>query len=121
MTNNETLLTLMSLPPSQFSGVCRTADGFYIGRAVGDLGYNHFLGRPARVHDGPGRTQMLVTWTKLTADERRAVIRLAANPPDGQPILLLEDFGIPIEDDDEPESREFVAPRAKAKKGGRGR
>lgn len=90
------LLKLMNLPPSQFDGVCRTADGFYIAQAKGDLGYNHFLGKPSAPHAGPGRDMMLATWASLSPDDKRAVLALAARPTDGAPILLHEDFGVPL-------------------------
>jgi hypothetical protein len=98
MNANEALLRLMNLPPCRFDGVVRTSDGFYLGRVKGDLGYNAFLGKPKPPHPGPGRDLTLNTWGKLTPTERRAVLALAANPPDGAPILLAEDFGVPVEE-----------------------
>ena len=95
MTTQETLLALMNLPPSKFSGVVLTTDGFYIASVHGDLGYNHFLGKPAPVHDGPGKTQMLSVWNRLTVQERDAVYQLADNPIDGHSIPLHEGFGVP--------------------------
>ena len=90
----ETMLRLMNLPASRFEGVVRTADGMYIGQVVGDVGYNAFLGKPAPVHDGPGRDNTLRIWDALTAEEQAQVRAVAACPSDGQPIPLA-DFGVP--------------------------
>lgn len=98
MDTNRTLLKLMNLPPGRFAGVCRTTDGHYIAQIHGDVGYNAFLGRPAPPHDGPGRDSMLATWHSLTPRDKAAVISLAANPIDGEPIDLAADFGVPVEE-----------------------
>ena len=98
MEPKEALLRLISLPPSCFSGVCRTSDGFYIAQAKGDVGYNHFLGKPSPPHSGPGRDGMLAIWVKLSKGERLAVLSLAAHPIDGSPIRLAQDFGVPIDE-----------------------
>lgn len=95
MTPTEAMLTLMSLPLSHFDGVCRTSDGCYLAKAKGDVGYNHFLGKPSKPHAGPGRELMLKTWNSLTVVERAAVLTLAARPMDGVAIPLHEDFGVP--------------------------
>ena len=94
---SETMLRLMSIPTSQFDGVCRTSDGYYIAQRKGDIGYNHFLGRPSPPHDGPGRDQMLKVWGALTKEEKVEVLALAASPIDGSPILLHKDFGVPVD------------------------
>ena len=99
MTTQDTLLSLMNLPPSRFSGVCRTADGYYMASAHGDVGYNHFLGKPSPPHDGPGRDLMLKVWHELTETERLVVVHLANHPIDGTPIRLAEDFGVPVKED----------------------
>jgi hypothetical protein len=96
MTTQENLLRLMNLPIGTFAGVCRTADGYYLARKHGDLGYNAFLGRPAAPHAGPGREHTLHVWHSLSPVEQIAVIQLAANPVDGAPILLEQDFGVPV-------------------------
>ena len=98
MEPKEALLRLMCLPPSRFSGVCRTSDGFYLAQVKGDIGYNHFLGKPSAPHSGPGRDAMLATWVKLSKKEQRAVLFLAAHPIDGSPIRLAQDFGVPIDE-----------------------
>jgi len=95
MTTLETVLGLMNLPLSRFSGVVRTSDGHYLARSRGDIGYNHFLGRPAPLHDGPGRTNMLKVWSGLTDEQKAAALLYALIPPDGCPLLLHEDFGVP--------------------------
>ncbi len=95
MTTRETMLKLMSLPVSRFDGVVYTSDGCYIAKAIGDCGYNAFLGKPQPVHNGPGRDQMLETWAGLTPTERKAVHVLAAAPGDGSPIPLSKHFGVP--------------------------
>ena len=99
MEPKEALLRLMCLPLSQFDGVCRTSDGFYMAMAKGDIGYNHFLGKPNPPHPGPGRDMMLATWAKLSNDERQAVLSLAAHPIDGCPIRLAKDFGFPTNEE----------------------
>ena len=98
MEPKEALLKLMCLPTSRFDGVCRTSDGHYIAQVKGDIGYNHFLGKPSPPHPGPGRDGMLMTWTKLSKQERQAVLFLATYPIDGLPIRLAEDFGVPIDE-----------------------
>ena len=32
----------------RFAEVTVTSDGFFLGRALGDVGFNHFLGQPSR-------------------------------------------------------------------------
>mgnify|MGYP001583711959 CR=1 FL=1 len=98
MEPKEALLNLMCLPTSRFDGVCRTSDGFYVAQTKGDIGYNHFLGKPSLPHPGPGRDKMLTTWAKLSKEERQAVLSLAAHPIDGLPIRLAQDFGVPIDE-----------------------
>lgn len=98
MDTNKVLLTLMNLPPGRFAAVCRTTDGHYIARVHGDIGYNAFLGRPSLVHEGPGRHATLMLWNELSPAERAAVLALAASPPDGEPIDLAGDFGVPMEE-----------------------
>jgi hypothetical protein len=94
----EIILALMNLQAKRLDAVCRTSDGYYMGQAAGDIGYNAFLGRPEPVHDGPGRQAMLKVWAGLSDDEREAVLRLADNPPNGAPLLLVADFGVPVEE-----------------------
>ncbi len=96
MSAQETLLKLMCVPTSRFDAVCRTSDGFYLARPIGSVGYDAFLGQPKPPHDGPGRDLMLDTWNALSDAERRQVASLAANPGDGSPIRLAEDFGVPV-------------------------
>lgn len=96
MTN---LLRLMNLPPSRFSGVVRTSDGFYIARENGDIGYNAFLGQPSPLHEGPGLEHTLSVWNSLGKLDRQMVVTLANKPLDGLPILLERDFGVPLEED----------------------
>ena len=94
MSAYETMLRLMNLP-SFYDGVVRTSDGHYIAKKAGDLGYNHFLGKPSPVHDGPGLQRALSIWEELTPAEREAVHAVAASPGDGSSIPLGRDFGIP--------------------------
>ena len=89
MTN---LIRLMNLPRSIVS-VSRTVDGHYIGMDAGDVGYNHFFGKPAPIHSGPGLEATLALWATLTEAERLDV-RLAARNAEGSPIPLSE-FGLP--------------------------
>ncbi len=92
--SRKTMLLLMNLPASRFDGVVRDGSGNYIAQVIGDIGYNAFLGRPAPVHDGPGRDNTLQIWNGLTAKEQAQVRAVAACPGDGQPIPLA-DFGVP--------------------------
>ena len=93
MTTQENLLRLMCLPLSRYACVVRTTDGYYIAQEHDDIGYNAFLGRPSKLHPGPGLDQTTRTWAGLTDTERLAVKALADNPLDGMPIPLA-DFGV---------------------------
>ena len=92
MDAESTLLRLMNLPRS-FVGVVKTVDGHYIAQTEGDIGYNHFLGKPQPVHAGPGLENTLRIWSSLTVKEQQAVRAVATSPVDGQPIQL-SDFGL---------------------------
>ncbi len=91
------LLALMCIPQRfGFVGIVRTADGFYCGRCEGDIGYDHFIGRPSKPHPGPGREAMLRAWGDMSPERRAAVLRYCAAPPDGVPIPLAREFGVPV-------------------------
>ena len=96
MSMNETLLKLMCIPTSTFQDVVKTSDGYYLGMAHGDIGYNAFLGQPRRPHEGPGRDSMLRVWTGLTRDERLGVLMLAQ----AKGVDLHGEFGVPREGHD---------------------
>ena len=71
----------------RFAEVTLTSDGFFLGRAWGDIGFNHFLGTPSAA--AIGRTQTL--FKKLSKDHQAELLRtLHARriPP--------ETLGIPI-------------------------
>jgi hypothetical protein len=51
--------------------VTETSDGFFLGRARGDIGFNHFLGRPSQA--ALGRTRRL--FAQLNERQKEAVIR----------------------------------------------
>ena len=76
--------------------VIRTSDGFFLGRAWGDMGFNHFLGNPSQA--AVARTQRL--FGRLSSDHQQELIRRLAAcgiPPDtfglpspnGKPHLAL--------------------------------
>ena len=87
------LIKLMNLGPTGAVDVVRTSDGFYLGQAPGDIGYNMFIGRPSPVHEGPGLEHTLAVWESLTVQERNAVRMRCNHPLDGERIPL-SDFGI---------------------------
>src|SRR3990167_5095972 len=91
------LMRLMNLGghPANLEAVCRTSDGFYMGREAGDIGYNVFIGKPSAPHAGPGQDMMLTHWKSLDRTAQIAVIALAIRPGDGSPIPLERDFGVP--------------------------
>jgi hypothetical protein len=94
----DTLLRLMNLPDgmrANVAAVMRTSDGFYQLMDRGDCGYNRFIGKPARLHAGPGLDRTRELWASLTAEQRAAVRRAAANL-DGP--VRLEEFGILADD-----------------------
>jgi len=65
----------MNLEPLELQQVMRTGDGFYIGRQLGDIGFNAFLGRPS-----PGPFGVSESWRKfrkLSFSDRREVVRFA--------------------------------------------
>ena len=67
-----------------------------MGEVAGDIGYNIFIGKPAKPHPGPGRDLTLAIWNSLSEQERKQVLTLAAHPPDGSPIPLAQEFGLPM-------------------------
>lgn len=94
----DTLLRVMCIPGPlrlQIIQICRTSDGVYLFRCEGEIGYDHFLGKPYPVHPGPGLEWTTQIWNNLTSDQQKEVRQTAANP-DG-PILLSE-FGIQNDD-----------------------
>src|SRR3972149_11010514 len=99
------LMRVMGLggAPYELEAICRTSDGFYMGQLAGDLGYNIFIGKPAKPHPGPGRDLTLSAWRGLSEQERKQVLALAACPPDGSPIPLAREFGLPMKGEGENE------------------
>lgn len=82
------LINIMNLRLTGIEDVVRTSDGHYIGRDPGDIGFNHYIGQPAPVHDGPGRQRSTHVFNGLKPREQEAVRRRAAYPVDGEPIPL---------------------------------
>jgi len=83
----ETLLKVCALPPSQFCEVTRTSDGYYLARAVGDIGLNAFLGRP---NPKPKRVTLDRSWgifRALTLAQRKHLVHLARSRN-----VILRDF-----------------------------
>jgi hypothetical protein len=89
----ENLLKVMAIPTSRYDGVCRTSDGFYMGRERGDIGYNAFLGSPSLRCEGPGYEFRIKAWERLSEEEKTGVRWIAAHPEDGEPIPLEEFIG----------------------------
>ena len=58
----------------RFAEVTRTADGFFLGRAWDDVGFNHFLGNPSQA--AISRTKHL--FGKLSHDHQQELIRILA-------------------------------------------
>jgi len=56
----------------RFSEVTITADGFFLGRRHGDIGFNDFLGRPRQA--SVNRTRLL--FQKLSPEAKKDVLRL---------------------------------------------
>ena len=92
------LMQVMGLggAPYELEAICRTSDGFYMGQLVGDIGYNVFIGKPAKPHPGPGRDLTLSVWEGLSEQERKQILSLAAHPPDGSSIPLVQEFDLPM-------------------------
>lgn len=92
------MIRLMCLP-SFLVDVVRDSSGNYLGRAEGDIGYNHFFGQPK---DPAQRHPSTITyvndiWNSLTDQEKKEVIYRAEHYIDGAlPIDLEKDFGIPV-------------------------
>jgi hypothetical protein len=96
MDIQQTLLSLMAIPSSfNLEAIVKTADGFYIGRDRGDIGYNRFIGKPSTPHSGPGKDLILKRWHALSAGEQRLIVHAAKHPLDGSPIDLQREFGVP--------------------------
>ena len=96
MTAMKNLMNLMNLPYQRLAAVVRTSDGFYLAQVDGDAGFNLFFGAPAPLHPGAGLSWTLTTWEQLSDEEKKAVVKLAAFPPNGVPIPLERDFGVPV-------------------------
>ena len=93
MSATDNLIDLMNLGPLGVEDVVRTSDGFYLGQAPGDIGYNVFIGKPDPVHEGPGVERSRAVWEGLTVQQRNAVRMRCNHPLDGERIPL-SDFGI---------------------------
>ncbi len=70
------LLDLMNLGPAGLAEVMVTSDGFYLGRAKGDCGFNAFLGKPKQ-GPGPGMNRSVGIWKSLSHYEKRALVLVA--------------------------------------------
>jgi hypothetical protein len=97
MDTMQNMMRLMCLPWADLQAVCKTSDGMYMGRSHGDIGYNRFFGKPNHRPNRETRDHVRRIWIEMTEAERIAVIELADNPPDGMPMNLLEDFGVPVD------------------------
>ncbi len=71
----------------RFAEVTLTSDGFFLGRAWGDIGFNQFLGEPSAA--AIARTQNL--FKKLSKDHQQEILR-ALNARNIPPEAL----GIPL-------------------------
>jgi hypothetical protein len=74
----------------RFAEVVITSDGYFLGRARGDCGCNHFLGFPSEVALRRSKT----LFEKLSAEHQRELIqklRLRGIPPEAIGIPELKD------------------------------
>ncbi len=55
----------------RFAEITLTSDGYFLGRAWGDIGFNHFLGTPSAA--AIARTQTL--FRKLSKDHQQEILR----------------------------------------------
>lgn len=86
------LIDLMNLGPLGLCDVIRSADGHYLGRHRGEVGYNVFVGEP-KAAPGPGQDRSRQLWQSWSQEQRDAVSFRASAPAEGLPINLGE-FGI---------------------------
>ena len=71
----------------RFAEITLTSDGYFLGRAWGDIGFNHFLGQPSAA--AIGRTQAL--FKKLSKDHQAELLRTLharSIPPESLGITL---------------------------------
>lgn len=71
------LMNLLNIPSSfKLAELSVTSDGFYLGRAAGDIGFNRFLGKPS-FKAGPGRERSRSVWRELSFSGRRRAVAQA--------------------------------------------
>lgn len=80
MNFKEMLMKFLALP-SCYVDIMQTSDGHWLAQGYGEIGYNHFLGKPALDHDGPGKEWRQAFWRDLTYHDRKRLVRItrAAN------------------------------------------
>lgn len=69
------LIRLINLPRNTIE-ITITRDGYYLGRAEDDIGFNQFFGKPSH-HKGIGRDTSIQTWKNFSFSQRKNVIRVA--------------------------------------------
>ena len=74
-TPENLLMDFLALP-SDFVGLTQTSDGFFLAKGWGEIGYNHFLGKPALSHEGPGKEWRRAMVAQLTFSERKRLVRV---------------------------------------------
>ena len=90
MTALDNLIKLTNLDCLNLVDLTKTSDGFYLGRKIGDIGFNTFIGKPKPVHSGPGLNRSKCTWQSLDDTEKTLVKAIAYN----KGISLKSEFGI---------------------------
>jgi len=71
-----------------YRGVCVTSDGFFLGMAHGDIGYNNFLGKPNPKAGATTDGCVQEAWAKLNQAECEVML---SNPHIKQ---YLQDSGV---------------------------
>ncbi len=69
------LIRLLNLP-SNIALITVTSDGCFLGQAFGDIGFNHFFGKPS-FHAGVGKERSQHVWKSLSYKDQRDLARLA--------------------------------------------
>ena len=72
-----------------FSDICRTSDGFYLGMAPGDIGFNAFLGKPSET----AKTRTGILYGKLSKESKVQVMSILI-----QKGIPAKEIGISLEE-----------------------
>lgn len=74
-THEHLLMDFLALP-DDYVDICQTSDGYFLARGYGEVGYNHFLGKPSLAHEGPGKAYRRDMWHQLTFSERKRLVTI---------------------------------------------